>query len=308
MIRRILITGSSGLIGSALVPLFAARGVDLEHLDLAGAGGARGDVRDEDRVARAISRCDGVVHLAAVSRVVWGERSPALCRATNVGGLRNVLGAAASSPLRPWVIFASSREVYGQPDRLPATEDCPQRPVNAYGRSKAEGERLAESARREGLRACTVRLSNVFGSTADHPDRVVPAFARGALAGQELRVDGLHHGFDFTVVDDVARGILELAEVLASSTVAPAPIHLVSGIRTTLGELATMAIRIARSRSTIRPAPPRDFDVATFVGDPARARAVLGWQPRVALEVGLGRLIEALRHVEGVARPQELVP
>ena len=180
--------------------------------------------------------------------------------------------------------------------------------MNTYGRSKLESERLVESARREGLRASTVRLSNVFGSPSDHADRVVPAFARGAVTHQELRVDGADHAFDFTHVEDVAWGLVALAELLASSAAAPPPIHLVSGIPTTLGELATMAIRLARSRSTIRHAPPRDFDVARFVGDPARARSLLGWHPRVSLEVGLGRLIHAFRHVEGVTLPAELVP
>jgi UDP-glucose 4-epimerase len=259
-------------------------------------------------VKQAISRCDGLVHLAAVSRVVWGERAPASCWATNVGGLRNLLKAAASSPSQPWVIFASSREVYGQPERLPVTEDCPQRPVNTYGRSKVEGERLVEAARRDGLRACTVRLSNVFGATSDHADRVVPAFARGAVACQELRVDGPDHSFDFTYIDDVARGIVELAELLESSKVAPSPIHFVSGTPTTLGELATMAIRLAKSGSTIRHARPRDFDVASFFGDPARARELLGWRPRVDLEVGLARLIQAFREIQGAVRPQELAP
>jgi UDP-glucose 4-epimerase len=137
---------------------------------------------------------------------------------------------------------------------------------------------------------------------------VVPAFARGAIACQELRVDGPHHSFDFTYIDDVARGIVELAELLASSRAAPSPIHFVSGTPTKLGELAVMAIRIAESDSTIRHASPRDFDVARFFGDPARARALLDWQPQVGLEVGLARLIQAFRDVHGTARLQEIAP
>lgn len=311
MNHRILVTGSSGLIGGALVPALAARGVGVARLDLRASGAAQGDVRDRERVRAAIAEVDGVVHLAAVSRVVWGERDPELCRSTNVGGLRNVLELAAASPRRPWVIFASSREVYGQCEHLPATEDSPARPVNVYGRSKVEGEQLVVAARRDGARACTIRLSNVFGSTADHPDRVVPAFARAATLGHELRVDGADQTFDFTHVDDVTRGIVALTERLATVDEVPPPIHFVSGTPVTLGELAVAAIRIAGNGSSIRLAPPRNFDVARFFGSPARAEAILGWRPRVGLEAGLTRLIHAFRRAldgDRAARRPETAP
>ncbi|HEX8109596.1 MAG TPA: NAD-dependent epimerase/dehydratase family protein [Kofleriaceae bacterium] len=253
-----------------------------------------------------MAHADGVLHLAAVSRVLWGEREPERCWSTNVGGLGNILALAATAPARPWIIFASSREVYGQPDRLPVTEDWPVRPVNTYGRSKAAGEQLVAAARRDGVRACTIRLSNVFGSTEDHADRVVPAFARAAALGRELRVDGAGHTFDFTHVDDVARGIATLAELLAMNEVVPPPIHLVSGTPTTLGELASAAIRIAGAGSSVRHAPPREFDVARFVGSPARAKALLGWSPRISLEEGLARLIRAFRDLKDAARAEEV--
>jgi nucleoside-diphosphate-sugar epimerase len=175
------------------------------------------------------------------------------------------------------------------------TEETKLRPVNVYGRSKVEGERLVERAREAGLRACTIRLSNVFGSVSDHADRVVPAFVRAAVQGGELRVDGAGHTFDFTHVDDVARGIVRLAELLALDAPAPAPIHLVTGQPTTLGELAGLAIRLAGTNATLREAPARDFDVARFVGDAERARRILGWRPRVSLRDGLARLIHAFR-------------
>ena len=147
MNHRILITGSSGLVGSALSLALAARGVDVVGLDLEASGAAQGDVRDRERLRRAMGDVDGVVHLAAVSRVAWGERDPARCWATKIDGLRNVLEIAAASNGRPWVVFASSREVYGQPARLPVTEDWDPRPINVYGLSKAEGEGLVDAAR-----------------------------------------------------------------------------------------------------------------------------------------------------------------
>ncbi|MEZ4226808.1 MAG: NAD(P)-dependent oxidoreductase [Polyangiaceae bacterium] len=304
--QRILITGSSGLLGSALATALLAEGTDVVCLDVRAHGEARGDVRDPARLHEVVDSVDGVIHLAAVSRVIWGEKDPELCWATNVGGLDSVLQAARRSARTPWLIFASSREVYGQPERLPASEDCPLRPMNVYARSKVAGEMLVEEARRSGVRACTVRLSNVFGTTSDHADRVVPAFARAAAFGRELRVEGLDHTFDFTHIDDVTRGLGALTALLAAGDPPPAPIQFVTGRPTTLGELARIAVRCGQSTCTIRPSAPRHFDVAHFVGDWSRARSLLGWQPQVELEQGVARLVRAFRESHQTADLQEV--
>lgn len=294
--QRILVTGSSGLVGSAVVKALRKDGHDARELDLRATNPeARGDFRDAAVVQQFVAGCDGIVQLAAVSRVIDGERDPDLCWATNVDAVGQLIDTARLSPQKPWLIFASSREVYGQPEILPADEACPLVPVNVYGRSKVEGERLIQDARSKGMRACTIRLSNVFGSTLDHRDRVVPAFARAAATGQPLRVDGSDHTFDFTHIDDVTNGIMVLMRGLISGGSAPDPIHFVSGVPTTLGELAFLSVSIAGSQSIIREAPPRNFDVAKFVGQGARAQALLGWQAKTSLRAGLKQLIEDYR-------------
>lgn len=307
MEARILVTGSAGLIGRALVAAIAADGFDLRAR-----GRDRGDVRDPVSVRRAVEGCEGVVHLAAISRVVWAERDPAGCWATNVGGLRNVLAAALDAPRPPWVIFASSREIYGRPARLPADEDCPAAPINVYGRAKLEGERLVEAARREGLRAAVVRLSNVYGAPGDHADRVVPAFARAALAGRPLRVEGADHVFDFTHIDDVVRGILAVVGRLRDAGDGPPPIHLVTGVGTRLADLARLAVARGQPGARLQIALERDFDVARFVGDPTRARAILGWRARIGVREGLARMMAALaaeaREGTGAREPIEAAP
>lgn len=307
MSHRILITGSSGLVGSAVAQKLTACGVQVVPFDLQANGEAYGDTRDRERLQNAMERVDGIIHFAAVSRVVWGERDPEQCWATNVGGIKNILDINKAWSSSAWVIFASSREVYGQPDTLPATEDSPLRPVNVYGRSKVEGERLIAEARREGMNVCTIRLSNVFGTPTDHADRVVPAFARAAAHGRELRVDGTEQTFDFTHIDDVSRGIVALVDRFAAGKPAPPPIHFVSGVPTTLGQLARLAVQIGQSGATIRQAAPRDFDVGKFFGDPSRARELLGWQPQVRLEEGLARLIHAFRERQNVTTLSEVV-
>ena len=298
-IDRILITGSEGLVGRALRPALKSYGYAVAGLDVQGHGAERGDVRDAHGVHAAVDGCCGIIHLAAVSRVIWGERDPETCWETNVGGLGNVIGAMRQSPQRPWLLFASSREVYGQPDGVPVVEDAPLRPVNVYGRSKVEGERLVEDARNGGCRTAIVRLSNVYGCTRDHPDRVVPEFARAAVAGESLRVDGEDHTFDFTHIDDTVRGLVALVGVLDDATRSlPPPIHLLTGRPHTLGQLAALAVQLAGTASSIIHAPPREFDVSRFYGDPARAACLLGWKPQVTLSLGLARLIRDFEQVD----------
>lgn len=293
--HRVLVTGSAGLIGKALVEELRSQGMQVDCLDIRAEGQAKGDVCDPGCVQRAMAGVDGVVHLAAVSRVVWGEQDPESCWATNVEGTKHVAEVVARSPRAPWLLFASSREVYGQPAALPVSEDAPLRPMNVYGRSKVEGERVVAEACRRGVRACIVRLSNVYGSPDDHATRVIPAFIRAALAGDELRVEGAEHTFDFTHVDDVKKALARLVELLRGVAPVPPPIHLVSGRPVTLGWLAELAVSMGRHGARVNVVPPRDFDVSCFHGDPARAKATLGWQPRISLEEGVAQLFAAFK-------------
>lgn len=291
MRARILVTGSSGLIGSALVQALAEVGYDVAQLDLRADGSAHGDVRDRQRVDEAISGCVGVVHLAAMSRVAHGEFDPEGCWETNVDGTATILDAACARD-RPWVIYASSREVYGHVGSTVVDESWPSAPINAYGRSKAAAEaRVAES----GLLHSILRFSNVYGGLQDHADRVVPAFVRNALCGEPLVVNGWGQVFDFTHLSDVVRGVLAVVSRLQRGVVLP-PIHFVTGVSTSLSELAKLAVELTGSSAPIVGGPPRTFDVASFHGDPGRAGRLLEWQARVSLREGLTRLSTEFAH------------
>lgn len=276
MKKTILITGSSGLIGRYLCSALTLANYTVRRFDLKGSGAEQGDIRKTEHVHAAVEGCIGVVHLAAVSRVVWGQKDPNLCWETNVGGIHHLLEAASVQEKQPWVLFASSREVYGQPTILPADETTPLNPVNVYARSKAEGERLIFRARDHGLQTAVIRLSNVFGCTQDHMDRVVPAFARAAAVGKALRVEGNDHTFDFTHVDDVVHGIGLMINALQKKQRSLPPIHFVTGRPTSLRQLAEMATNFSESDAKIIESPPRSFDVAHFYGDPSRAHDLLG--------------------------------
>lgn len=286
----ILVTGGAGLIGTALRRHLGAAGHRLRTFDTRAVElSSRGDIRDTDSLRRAVADCDGVVHLAAVARVAQAEREPALCVATNVDALRSVLQLALESKRHPRVLFASSREVYGQPSVLPVVEEARLAPINVYGRSKVDGERLCGEARQAGLRTAVVRLSNVYGSTGDHADRVIPAFLQAAIAGRPLQLHGPDCALDFTHVDDVADGLTRVVDALTSERLLP-PIHLTSGVPTSLEELAALVIGTTGTSAVTEHAPARRFDVRRFVGDPTRAHALLGWQATTSLTAGVARL------------------
>ena len=299
---KILLTGGLGLIGSALARKLKRESIACEIFDVAATGTA-GDICHPQALANRMKGCTGVVHLAAVSRVIWAQADPEKCMRVNVEGTRNVLSAAAACTpgKRPWVLYASSREIYGNAATLPANEDCSAAPLNPYGRSKVAAEALTIKAREAGLVTGIARFSSVYGSIEDHSDRVVPAFARAAAFGGRMLVEGPGNLFDFTHVDDVVEGIFSYCELLREERKCP-PIHFVSGQPTTLGELAELAAGLGGGGAEIQYVAPRSFDVAKFCGDPSRARALLGWEATTPLVDGLDVLIGAFGERTAVRR------
>ena len=288
----ILITGSSGLLGRALRTRMEALSTGVRTFDIL--DNEDQDTRNSENLKNAMKGVRGIVHLAAISRVVWAQNNPALCQAVNVAALRDIIEIAASMPQKPWIVFASSREVYGEAASLPVAEDAPLAPVNVYARSKVAGELLMADAREAGLLANVVRFSNVYGCENDHADRVVTAFARTAAYGGTLRLEGADNMFDFTHVDDAANGLARAVLATNSGEAFP-PIHFLTGRGTTLGELAQLAMRSAKAPVDAVLAPSRSFDVARFVGDPSRAAAELGWSARIDIEQGIDDLVGRFR-------------
>lgn len=298
----ILITGSSGLVGTALRKVLDGRGIAWRPFDIDNCPAQ--DTCRTDALVEAAEGVQGIVHLAAVSRVVWAENDPQRTQRVNVDALDGLLRHVMSRREKPWVIFASSREVYGEQEQLPVAESAALLPMNTYARSKVAGERLMGEAREQGLLGQIVRFSNVFGSIDDHKDRVVPAFARTAAQGGNVRVDGAENTFDFTHISDVARGLATVCEAAASGEQLP-PIHFLTGRGTTLGQLAELAQKHARHEVGITPSPSRKFDVSRFYGDASRARELLGWQAEVSLEEGFRQLVDDFADITPSAQPEE---
>lgn len=293
---RILVTGAAGLIGRPLVNRLRADGIDVVELDLQAPDPASsGDVRCRDRVARALTGCDGVIHLAAVARVLEAAADPERCRTTNISGTRTVVEEALAAPTCRWLLFASSREVYGQPTRLPATEDTATAPLNLYGRTKLAGERVVRGADDRDLATAVLRLTNTYGSVDDHPDRVVPAFTAAAVAGAPMRAEGPQNQLDLLHVDDVVEGLVAASARLQSTGCSLPTIHLVSGTPVSIADLARLCSSVAGTDAPVLTVSPRAGHVSRFVGDPSLAQGVLDWTPTISLREGVARLVADLR-------------
>lgn len=287
----ILVTGSEGLIGRHVCALMRRAGVPHAPFDLRRS--PLEDVRNPAALANALHGVRGVVHLAAVSRVIWGEQDPELCEAINVQAVQSLLRLCVEGA-RPWVIFASSREVYGQAESLPVREDDAKRPKNHYARSKLRGEQLAQEAGEAGLLANICRFSSVFGCPHDHADRVATAFAAAAAGRRDyISVEGPQNMLDFTSVRDAAEGLFRLIQATDAGERLP-PIHFVTSQGTTLGDLAALAVQLSGRNLRVEDSSPRAYGVSRFVGDPARARSLLGWAATRDLRSEFARLVREI--------------
>lgn len=293
---KIFLTGARGLIGQALRDRLQARGFFVIGCDLRAISETeKYDFRNVDSVRKNIDKCDGVIHLGALSRVIWGEQYPALCRSINIDGTRTILSAAAKSPQKPWVIFSSSREIYGTPPTLPCTPDTSPNPENTYAKSKLTGETMALELRRCGNRVAVLRFSNVFGTITDYHDRVVPAFAKAAASNGMLDVRGADNVFDFTALDDVVAAVLKTVDALIAGVGDLPPIDIVSGRATSLRDLAGMAIKKGGGKMII--SPPQRFYPSHFQGDPSAAEKYLGWSPHRVLEEAIAQLVDDFHRI-----------
>lgn len=291
--NKILVTGAAGLIGSALVERLIKQGYEVICCDIR--------LRDNPLsfyskdIVPLLMQAVGVIHLAAISRVVHGELYPDLCQKVNVEGTTKLLELCKLLPNKPWLIYASSREVYGEQKKQPVIESAPLEPVNNYARGKVLIEELVTDMKSSGFNVAVLRFSNVYGGLLDHQDRVVPAFCINALRGDPIRIDGKECVFDFTYLEDVIDGISSTVDYLQNTKSSLPPIHFTSCSPCNLENLANIILAVAGSNSQVAFHPPRNFDVSHFYGDFSRAKELLGWSPKHSLEKGLSKFIKNLK-------------
>lgn len=307
---RILVTGSSGFLGAAVVDALLARGDAVVAYDMqAGAAGpaqvrerlnrVTGDITDPASLARAMrdGKPDAVIHCAAIVSVLSSVDSPREIVRVNVEGSINVFEAMREAGVRR-CIHISSEEAYGAFRSDPVHETHPLEPAMPYGICKAAVEHLGRTYRDlHGLEVINLRPSWVYGPGLPRA-RIPKNLIEAALAGRALHLPGgADSAIDHTYVDDVVDAVLMALDH---------PAHRYDAYNVGSGRAATVSELIAIVRELIPgaelsagPGPYRHGNRIEIVKkgalDVSRAANEFGWRPRFDIHAGLFAYVNALR-------------
>jgi UDP-glucuronate decarboxylase len=309
---RILVTGGAGFIGSHLCERLLSDGHEVLCVDnyfsgarsnVAHMGGHRAfELMRHDVTFPLYVEVDRIYNLACPASPVFYQRDPVQTTKTSVHGAINALGLAKRTGAR--ILQASTSEIYGDPEVHPQPEDYHGR-VNVTGPRACydEGKRCAETLfydyeRQHGLEVRVARIFNTYGPRMQVGDgRVVSNFVTRALRGDPLEVygDGSQTR-SFCYVDDMVRGLVDLMESDVSH-----PVNLGSDDEITMLELAEAVLAETGAGVPVVHAPLPQDDPRRRQPALDRARAAIGWAPRVPLREGIARTTAYFR--ERMAEP-----
>jgi len=308
-LKKVLVTGGAGFIGSHLVAALIARGDEVSIADnfdpfyperlkrRALHPEARlfeADIRDEEAMRRAFgeTRPDVVVHLAALAGVRPSLERPAAYMDVNVRGTACVLDAAVKAGT-PRFVLGSSSSVYGAHAQAPFREtariDSPESP---YAASKVASEVLARTFHNlYGIEVAALRFFTVYGPR-QRPDLAIHKFARRMLAHEPLPFfgDGSTRR-DYTWVDDIIAGVLRACDVPLKIDV----LNLGGAHTTSLAELVALLEEALGVQAVLDRQPAQPGDVPLTSADVMHAGEVLGYEPRTPIRAGLRKFADWLR-------------
>ena len=300
--KRILVTGGAGFLGSHLCERLLRGGDDVLCVDNYFTGRKENIVHLMDNPHFELLRhditfplyveVDEIYNLACPASPVHYQFDPVQTTKTSVIGAINMLGLAKRVGAK--ILQASTSEVYGDPTVHPQTENY-RGNVNPLGPRACydEGKRCAETLffdyhRQHNVRIKVIRIFNTYGPRM-HPNdgRVVSNFIVQALQGQDITLygDGMQTRA-FCYVDDLIEGMVRL---MASGPEVTGPVNIGNPHEIPVKELAERVIRLTGSSSRIVHRPLPQDDPLQRCPDITLARSLLGWQPTVDLDVGLGR-------------------
>lgn len=317
--RKVLVTGGAGFIGSHLVRALLEAGNFVRVLDNFSSGHIdnlpqdgevdkgrleifEADIRKNDQVIEAVDGVEIVFHQAAFVSVPQSMQDPQTCYDVNIQGTLNLLEAARRAGVKR-VVIASSCAVYGdrggtELSQLPIPEIAPLAPLSPYAASKQVTEVYAGLFTRVyGLPIVTLRYFNVYGPRqSPHSDyaAVIPLFIRQFLERKPVTVygDG-NQKRDFVYVGDVVRANL-LASVNANGS--GEAFNICTRRETSLLDLLDELTGLLPGAPEPRFEAPRTGDIYRSQGDPSYASRVLGFDAQVTLTQGLANTIEWMRN------------
>lgn len=304
---NVLVVGGAGYIGSHCVRQAVAAGHRVVVLDdlsqghpaavPAGVPFVRADMAEEPKVRLVLREhaIEVVIHFAGLTNVGESVRQPERYHEHNVGRTKQLLDAMLAEEVRR-LVFSSTCATYGVPEQLPMTEDLPQRPINPYGQTKLDVERmLGHLAISEGFSFAAFRYFNAAGAAADatlgedhFPETHLIPLAIAAALGRRppLQIFGDDYPTpdgtclrDYVHVDDLASAHLAVLPRLASPGVR-LYYNLGTGVPRSVKEVLASVERVTGRSVPHTIAPRREGDPPELHASAAKARAELGWAPR----------------------------
>jgi UDP-glucose 4-epimerase len=308
--RKALVTGGAGFVGSHVAEAFAGAGFEVTVVDNLSSGFRKNvpaaathrvvDVSSAEMVP--LVRDGGfsvIAHLAAQVDVRKSVADPVHDASTNVIGILNILeGVRAMPASRPRVVFASTGgALYGETTQLPTPETAPTNPDSPYGITKLTSENyLAYYGRLWDVDGVALRFGNVFGPRQD------PEGEAGVIAmfgGRIRRKEGLiiygtgEQTRDYVYVSDVANAFVVAATkaIPVAGELTARAFNIGTGVETSVLTLAKMLGEVTKTSPVIEHKPARAGEVSRSVLDATKARTQLGWRPEVDLREGLRRTV-----------------
>jgi nucleoside-diphosphate-sugar epimerase len=306
---RYLVTGGAGFIGCHLARRLVSEGGVLVRVvdnlstgQLARLDGIRGsidfihgDLADAQFSEEVVKGVEYVLHQAAVPSVQRSVRDPIGTNRANVTATLNLLESCRKSGVRR-LVYAASSSAYGDTEVLPKHEEMSPNPLSPYALQKLVGERYCKLYRDlYGLETVSLRYFNVFGPSQDpHSEysAVIPKFITRLLANEPITIYGNgEQSRDFTYIDNVVdANLLALRAADGPGKV----LNIGCGEHINLNALVQLLERIVGVKATVNYADPKPGDVRHSLADVALARRILGYEPKIMVEEGLRRTVEAM--------------
>jgi nucleoside-diphosphate-sugar epimerase len=294
--KKVVITGGAGFIGSHLADECVKRGFEVHIIDNLSAGNKEHvnpqatlhelDIRNLEAIKPVFNGAYYVFHLAAMPRVQFSIEYPLETHDTNINGTLNVLMAAKDAGVKR-VIYSASSSAYGDQQKLPLTEDMPPNPLSPYGLHKYVGEVYATVWNKvHGLETVSLRYFNVYGPRFNPEGAyalVIGKFIKQKNAGEKLTITGSgEQTRDFTHVRDVVRANLLAAE--SPNVGSGEVINIGAGQNQSINRIAELI------GGEIEYIPAR-LEPKHTLADNSKARELLGWVPEVSIEEGINELL-----------------